>query len=163
MRRQVCILACAAFAAIGCGGIRAATERDDCEPLKAISFAIRLGHIDRVQGLLDLGVNPNVDLQNGWTPLGWAVSWHKEEVALVLIERGADVNRPILGRYAPLRLARLRGMKAAAKLMEERGAVDFQVSALRPVDLADKADILEMASESPFPGTRSQYDPNADH
>jgi ankyrin repeat protein len=163
MRRHTCVLAFAAFAAIGCGGIHAATERDECEPLRAVSLAVRLGHIDRVRGLLDLGVSPNVDLQNGWTPLGWAVSWNKEEVALLLIERGADVNRPILGRYAPLRLARLRGMKAAAKLMEEKGATDFQVSALRPLGPADKADSLEVAATAPFPGTRSQYDSNADH
>jgi ankyrin repeat protein len=151
-----------AFAVLGCGGIRVAKEADDCEPIRALSYAIRLGHADRVRELLDLGVSPDLDLQNGWTPLGWALSWNQEGVARLLVERGANVNSPILRRYPPVRLARLRGMKTVVQLMEEKGAVDLQLTASRATTPAEGIEGLEATDRAPFPGNRSSYDPTRD-
>jgi ankyrin repeat protein len=151
-----------AFTVLGCGGIRAVKEADDCEPIRAMSYAIRLGHADRVRELLDLGVSPDIDLQNGWTPLGWALSWNQEGVARLLIERGANVNGPILRRYPPVRLAKLRGMKTVVKLMEDRGAVDLQLTASRATAPAGGLEGLEATQRTPFPGNPSSYDSTRD-
>jgi ankyrin repeat protein len=73
--------------------------------------------------LLECGAELNVidDLLQS-TPLGWAVRWGKQELATLLLDRGADPNLAGEAWAAPLAWAKKKGHDEIAALLRERGA-----------------------------------------
>jgi ankyrin repeat protein len=61
-------------------------------PSAPLSGAIKLGHVDVVRALLDLGAPIEQPEQGGLTPLARAVLNNRVDIARLLISRGADVN-----------------------------------------------------------------------
>jgi ankyrin repeat protein len=58
---------------------------------------------------------------NSWTPLHWAASWNRKEVAELLLAKGADVNAKTKDDRGstPLNLAQTDDMKV---LLRKHGA-----------------------------------------
>lgn len=53
---------------------------------------IRDGKIDLAAMLLDGGADPNVQDDNGWTPLHWSAFWGHDDVCELLLCSQADPN-----------------------------------------------------------------------
>jgi len=68
-----------------------------------LAAAITFGHADTVRAILDL--KAKLETQGGRTPLTAAVSGHHVGIVRLLIERGADVNRPDATGRRPLHYA----------------------------------------------------------
>lgn len=71
--------------------------------------------------LLARKANPRARNNNGATPLQFAAN-RRLELALLLLEAGADVNAADMNGSTPLHLAAHGGNKAAAQLLLDRGA-----------------------------------------
>lgn len=56
--------------------------------------AVKKGEIEKVKNMLDKGMDPNVYNMGGLTALHLTISKNNAEMAQLLIDRGADVNRP---------------------------------------------------------------------
>ncbi|CAG8696305.1 ankyrin repeat-containing domain protein [Gigaspora rosea] len=52
------------------------------------------GNIERVKALISTGISPNIQDQNGYTPLAAAVSYNHIELVEFLLSQGADINFP---------------------------------------------------------------------
>lgn len=84
------------------------------------------GDLAVVNELLDAGVLVDQG-ESGWTPLHRALHGGHAEVALRLLDAGADPRQTNPGHYTPLYRASLRGMTSVASALLERGAdVDAQ-------------------------------------
>lgn len=84
-----------------------------------IHEAASRGDVAAVREALAEGVDPNL-IKEGQTPLQ---STQSVEVAAVLIDAGADVNRPVAsGRYAGLTPLHLASTPEMAKLLIDSGA-----------------------------------------
>jgi hypothetical protein len=59
---------------------------------KELIEAVKSRDIKRVKELLERGANPNAKDKNGWTPLHHAASVGSLDIAMLLINKGADVN-----------------------------------------------------------------------
>ena len=81
---------------------------------------IRESHKE-VEYLLSLGADPNKPNANGLTPLGAALSGNHIESFQTLIEGGADVNQPIMGKPL-LFYAADEGKTAFVKALIQAGA-----------------------------------------
>lgn len=116
----------------------------------ALQEAAREGSVDRVRELLDLGVDQNTPpgMPRGWSPLMYA-AWHgRKEVARLLVERGADVNRECGDGFTAITLAAKRRSWKIVELLAAHGAdvthVDANgVSALGAAERARKATLVE--------------------
>ncbi|MHC4489615.1 MAG: ankyrin repeat domain-containing protein [Planctomycetota bacterium] len=78
--------------------------------------------------LLDGGADVNDKDDNGWTPLLIAIQRNQVRVVKMLIEKGADVNEPIVEVIrirSPLKLAMDMGHKEIAILLRTHGAKEF--------------------------------------
>ncbi len=65
---------------------------------------------DLVEAALDAGADPNVRLDNGCTPLFWAVEENKEKIVSLLLAKKADVNLAMYDvNYSPLHMAAQNG------------------------------------------------------
>jgi ankyrin repeat protein len=87
----------------------------------ALVEAMRDNGTARVERLLDKGASINTYCKGGPTPLHFAASRNKVEVAKVLLARGANVNST-QGGYTPLYLAVERGHVEMVELLLESGA-----------------------------------------
>ena len=84
----------------------------------AIMFASRVGDIDTAETLLDAGANVNDTAASGVSALTQAAHSGHEELAIYLLERGADPNAIGAG-YTPLHAAVLRSeLKLVRALLE---------------------------------------------
>ena len=63
-------------------------------PVMPLQIATAWGYIPVMRSLLDLGAKVDEQQPNSDGPLIFAVQNHQVEAARLLIERGADVNRP---------------------------------------------------------------------
>jgi ankyrin repeat protein len=108
------ILLAAAFL-IGCG----AQGRD----LTPLVLAARAGDATRVRALLASGadIEGRVGV-NGWTPLMHAIHKDHPDVALLLLELGADSNARANRGTTPLMLAAPEGQVEVVKALLRRGA-----------------------------------------
>jgi len=81
------------------------------------------GSVDKARLLLDHGAEVNaIDGEYRSTPLGFAARWNQREVALLLIERGADANRAGADWSRPLAWAQRKGHADMVELLRAHGA-----------------------------------------
>ena len=88
----------------------------------AIMFATRTGNIDTVRVLLDAGANVNDEAASGISALIQAAHSGHQELAIFLLERGADPNS-IGGGYTALHAAVLRGEVKLVEALLAHGAI----------------------------------------
>lgn len=83
------------------------------------------GSVEKARMLLDHGADVDaIDGEYRSTPLGFAARWNQPDVALLLIERGADTNRAGADWSRPLAWARRKGHPAMIELLRARGAAE---------------------------------------
>lgn len=66
------------------------TTLDAPAQAKLLAFAVARGEVKAVEGLLQAGVPVDVRNETGWTPLMLALFNRHEDLALLLLQRGAD-------------------------------------------------------------------------
>jgi ankyrin repeat protein len=82
------------------------------------------GSVEKARLLLDHGAEVDaIDGEYRSTPLGFAARWNRREVALLLIERGADVNRAGADWARPIAWARRKSHTEMVELLRANGAV----------------------------------------
>ncbi|HEX9578743.1 MAG TPA: ankyrin repeat domain-containing protein [Myxococcales bacterium] len=100
---------------IGCGAL----GRD----LTPLVVAARAGDAAKVRSLVDSGANIEERAGvNGWTPLMHAIHNDHPDVALLLLELGADANARANRGTTPLMLAAPEGQVEVVKALLRRGA-----------------------------------------
>jgi ankyrin repeat protein len=81
------------------------------------------GSVEKARLLLDHGAEVDaLDGEYRSTPLGFAARWNQREVALLVIERGADVNRAGADWARPVAWARRKGHAEMIELLRANGA-----------------------------------------
>ena len=81
------------------------------------------GSVEKARLLLDYGAEVNaIDGEYRSTPLGFAARWNRREVALLLIERGADANRAGANWARPVAWARRKGHAEMVELLRANRA-----------------------------------------
>lgn len=80
------------------------------------------GETDEVEKLIDASPDSvRAEDEEGWTPLHWAISKGKKDVAELLIARDADVNASDTDGWTPLHVAASWGHADLAKLLIDNG------------------------------------------
>jgi ankyrin repeat protein len=87
----------------------------------SLLHAAMAGNLEGVRLLLDAGANIDEPAPDGTTPLILAINKHRENVALFLLDKGADPN-PVEAGYTALHSAAATGQIAVAKALLSRGA-----------------------------------------
>lgn len=86
-------------------------------------YAIYHSPISFVHQLLDLGADPNLEVDDGFPPLIAALSCGREDVLRLLLERGADPNlQRGINDFTPLHMAVSQRNARAALLLLDHGA-----------------------------------------
>lgn len=115
----------------------------DSGEFRALQEAAREGKADRVVELLDRGVDQNTPpgMPRGWSPLMHAAWNGHEEVARVLVERGANVNRECGDGFTAITLAAKQKHWKIVEMLARHGAdVDHvDASGVSAVGAAEKA------------------------
>ncbi len=78
--------------------------------------------IQQIQEALTAGASVNDDLRNGHRPLQLALAKGHKEVALLLIEHGADIHYRDRSGQTPLQVAVNHGQFEIAKLLIQKGS-----------------------------------------
>jgi cytohesin len=81
-----------------------------------------LGDLDRVKSLVKKGIDVDAKDETGWTPLYWAASMGREEVAEFLIGNGADIDVRTNDDRTPLHQAARSGAAKLVELLVSKGA-----------------------------------------
>jgi len=85
--------------------------------------AARKGDLERVQQLLDSGADINQRDKTGFTALHWAAMANRKKVAVLLIQKGADINvREFKFNLTPLGVAQSRDFRDMEVLLLRNGA-----------------------------------------
>ncbi len=87
-----------------------------------LHIAVRYGHKEVAELLLDRGANVNAVERRKWTPLHTAVKSGKMEVAELLLDRGANVNAVDNLDMTPLHFALKYNREELVRLLLDRGA-----------------------------------------
>ena len=104
--------------------------------------AIAAGNAADVRRLLSTGITPNIVLENGDTPLSWALRSESWDLARVLLDaQGIDVNMENRHGETPLMLAVIKGreaefdrlLKLGAKVNKTRGWTPLHYAATEGV------------------------------
>jgi ankyrin repeat protein len=72
-----------------------------------------------VKLLLEHGANPNIQDENGDTPLHWTAQWGRLDVVKLLLVYGADPTVKDKDGKTPLDLARAEGRREVVSVIEE--------------------------------------------
>jgi len=99
----------------------------DPELIKSLKNAVVTGDIEKIQSLLDEGLDVNTKDNSGASLLHIAVLGGREATAAFLISKGADTHATMTDGTTPLHFAVLRNCKEIAKFLIEDGV---DVSAL---------------------------------
>jgi hypothetical protein len=105
---------------------RAANIREVYTRYNDVVSATVMRDAKAVKELLDDGKSPNSRQSNGLTPLMIAISNGDDDIAAMLLARGADPNLRAPGGKNALSIARSRGAAGAgiAQMLERSGAKD---------------------------------------
>lgn len=104
-------------------------RRDSTTILSEAAYA---GRLDIVQYLVNAGALINhKDPCFGRTPLHWACMGHQRDVAIYLIEHGADVNCVDRDNVTPILFAAMRGCDTIVTCLIKNGANPHKVDRLR--------------------------------
>ena len=85
--------------------------------------AISEGDLNYVQNFLDNGGDVNTTGFRGRTLLHSSISFNQTQIAVMLIEAGADINKPEKSRITPLYLAFMKKNQPVTQALLERNAV----------------------------------------
>lgn len=101
----------------GATALMRAIERPDnlIKPPRKILAILKL--------LLDLGADPNLQDNDGFTALMWAVHWGNAEAVRLLVANGADLHTASSDGTTALSLADSEGDTEMVRLLHELGAV----------------------------------------
>ncbi len=103
----------------------------------ALQIAARGNRIEIVERLLDGGADPSLgggDDEN--SPLHDAAARGSTDAALLLIERGANVNRRNKDEFPPIHVAARKGKDEMVALLRKHGAAPRLIEPLAPGELA---------------------------
>ena len=85
--------------------------------------AIRRGDLPRLRELLDAGADPNeVDPEIRDPVLSWASHYNNPEAVRLLLDKGADVNKPSAGGHRALHSAAFFAHPEVMRILIEKGA-----------------------------------------
>jgi len=84
--------------------------------------ACRTGSVERVNNLLEAGVDPNQADDEGRTPLHWTALSDNLEIVQLLLKAGADPNKSNRWKNTPLCYAAQKGNLETVKLLLKAGA-----------------------------------------
>jgi cytohesin len=101
---------------IGCAPTLSKVDQD-------MFVAVKANNTQEVERLIAAGANVNVPNKqvDDLTPLGWAAFWGSNDVTVLLLEHGADINRSSNG-ITPLHAAAYKGQKGTVELLIRKGA-----------------------------------------
>lgn len=106
--------------------------------LTALALAVKCGNKESISYLLEKGADIN-QLSGGMAPIHWAVHSFKPDIAALLLDRGADVNRRVdYSGDTALHMASRWGLIDIIQILLEHGA-DITVSnneGWTPLDIA---------------------------
>jgi ankyrin repeat protein len=124
------------------------TEAQAVNGNTALMMAAFKRNMPAVQALLAKGAAVN---RKGWTPLHYAAASGDDQIALVLLKRGAqaDAVSPLpSGAYTPLMMAAREGHDKTAKLLIDHGADPRRKNSegLTAVQIAERAGKTQVAS-----------------
>jgi len=68
------------------------TIETPAEQIKNLFLAIKTGNLQKVQSLIEHGVDVNSKNDYGYSALSWAIGWRELKIAKLLLDNGADVN-----------------------------------------------------------------------
>ena len=121
---------------------------DGWTPLHLAAF---FGRHTAAERLLDAGADPTAISRNSMknTPLHAALAGGHTDVALLLIERGADVKMEDAGRHTPLHIAAENGLVDAVRALIASGADPHAVDAEDNTPLSraaakNRADVVDL-------------------
>lgn len=81
--------------------------------------------MEKARLLLDHGADVDaIDGEYRTTPLGFAARWNQRDVAMLLLDRGADVNRAGVDFARPIEWARKKSHAGMVDLLRAAGAAD---------------------------------------
>lgn len=103
------------------------SEYTETEEQNSINYqflkACKYGQIDNVIELLKQRVNVNVKDHHGMTPLHYVCEIGNEEIALILLKSGADINfKGEMCNRPPLHVACEKGYDGLVQMLLDRGA-----------------------------------------
>jgi ankyrin repeat protein len=103
-----------------------------------LQVAVRGGHTDVVQVLLEHGADVSADCCNRYTPLHVAAIYGHAELVMLLFQHGADVSATDANECTPLHWAACRGHAEVVRvLIEHRANIVAEDNAARtPEDVA---------------------------
>jgi ankyrin repeat protein len=84
-----------------------------CASMSPLSVASYEGKLDVVKELIQKGEDINKYDAWGWTPLMWSCHFHNYDVALYLLEKGANPNIKSIDKYSMMPLGSTALMVAA--------------------------------------------------
>lgn len=120
-------------------------------------FAVRNGHADLAQLLIDSGADVNAAAGNGASPLVVATHSGQTDVALMLLGKGADPDSMGAG-YSALHAAILRGdLEIVEALLAQGANPDVRVEKATPVQRASEDWVLKTPQVSATPYWLAAY------
>ena len=138
------IITIAAVVLVGC-----VESKSDSKVHLSINIAASEGNLEAVKQHLANGVNLNAKSETtDLTPLMSAAGMGREDVAIYLIEKGADINVKGAKNSVPLHFAAMHGKKKLVELLIAKGA-DVNAKSevgMRPLDFAISSDETDVAN-----------------
>lgn len=109
--------------------------------VRGLRLAANSGHVERVLALLETGVDIDAeDSIEGSTALTLATWFSYEDVALALLENGADVNKPNGNGWTALHIAARDGYSGMVEMLVENGAdLEARIHGWTPLLLAARS------------------------
>ncbi len=85
--------------------------------------------------LLNKGATPNTNAQDGSTPLLDALLWRRPQIARLLINHGARINVVSNARESALDIAKKRGLRTLARLIQQKGGLTAKQLGANPENI----------------------------
>jgi ankyrin repeat protein len=134
---------------------RALVERD-YEGTPVLVLAVKQGNLAMVETLIRSGADANIAGEN---PLLWAARNGREDIARLLLDKGANVNQGDQAFKTPLAYAKEAGHATIANLLSARGGTmkDYEGMAFFAVTQNDRTQLEAMLAEGVNLGALAPY------